>query len=168
MPKWLSRLSTRSPYSSSTGHRNAQRSNAATEIVGSAFEVFSPIAMIPTKFAQTLVSTYSLFRSDSHVSEKVVHGVQCTLSAAQVGLCIALLFTNTECDSNSDANICKGLLLTQLLYRGMLIAGWAPSEFSKDPYTDTQIQTKNDPDNNQKDQDEKLEDEEENKHQHAV
>ncbi|KTD75149.1 hypothetical protein [Legionella waltersii] len=166
MPKWTSWITTRSPYSSSTGHRNAQRSNAATEVVGSAFEVFSPIAMIPTKFAQTLVSTYSLFRSDTHVSEKVVHGVQSTIAAAQVGLCIALLFTNTECDSNSDANICKALLLTQLLYRGMLIAGWAPSEFSKDPYLEAQKQVVNNPDRNQSVQDENSEDEE--KHQHSV
>lgn len=125
------------PYTSSTGHRNAQRTNVASEIVGSSLETFTPAGAIPTKLAQTVTSIYSLFRADTHVPEKGVHFLQGCISAAQVGLAITMLFQAAAC-TTTDTDLCKAILLLQLLYRGTLLIGWIPSEFSKDPYAPVQ------------------------------
>ncbi|HAT6979306.1 TPA: hypothetical protein GDD45_12910 [Legionella pneumophila] len=137
--KCLSAISMRAPYSSSAGHRNAQRTNAASEVLGTTLETFDPAASIPTKLAQTLISIYSLFRFDTHVSEKLIHLLQGSIAATQMGLGIALLFTGTECEEYTDADLCKAIFLLQLLYRGTLLVGWAPSEFSKDPYVEPKV-----------------------------
>ncbi|MFJ1269317.1 hypothetical protein ACD661_12185 [Legionella lytica] len=128
-------FNTRGPFSSSTGHRNAQRSNAATEVISSSLEAFTPAAMIPTKLAQVAISTYSFFRSDTHLSEKTMHLLQAGLSAAQMALAITMLFESTQCSSYDSNDLCKAVFLCQLLYRGTLLTGWIPSEFSKDAYT---------------------------------
>lgn len=129
-------ISMRSPYTSSAGHRNSERSNAITEVIGEGLESFSPAAIIPSKLAQTLISAYGLFRSDTYVSEKVIHFTQASLSAAQMGLAITLLFQGAVCD-DVEGNICKAIFLCNLLYKGTLLVGWVPSEVSKDPYTET-------------------------------
>ncbi|AOW51798.1 TPA: hypothetical protein ACT9LC_000270 [Legionella pneumophila] len=137
--KYLSAISMRAPYASTPGHRNAQRANAGSEVLGTTLETFDPAASIPTKLAQTLISIYSLFRFDTHVSEKLIHLLQGSIAATQMGLGIALLFTGTECEEYTDADLCKAIFLLQLLYRGTLLAGWAPSEFSKDPYAEPKV-----------------------------
>lgn len=134
MPGWFERYGLRTPYSSSAGHRNAERVNAGAEVIASTLEAFSPSAMIPGKFAQIFISGYSFFRSDTHTSEKIMHAVQGLISMTQVGLSIALLFNGSVCTTDNQPDICKALFLMQLLYRGTLLASWAPSEFSKDPY----------------------------------
>ncbi|WP_133137601.1 hypothetical protein [Legionella rowbothamii] len=128
-------FNTRAPFSSSTGHRNAQRSNAATEVISSSLEAFTPAAMIPTKLAQVAISTYSFFRSDTHLSEKTMHLLQAGISAAQMALAITMLFESAQCSSYDSNDLCKAVFLCQLLYRGTLLTGWIPSEFSKDVYT---------------------------------
>ncbi|EHL32350.1 hypothetical protein [Legionella drancourtii] len=128
-------ISARAPFGSSTGHRNAQRSNAATEVISSSLETFTPAAMIPTKLAQVAISTYSFFRSDTHISEKAMHLLQAGISAAQMGLAITMLFESAQCSSYDSNDLCKAVFLCQLLYRGTLLTGWIPSEFSKDTYT---------------------------------
>lgn len=142
--KCLSGMAMRTPYSSSTGHRNAERSSAASEVLGTTLEAFNPAASIPTKLAQTLISFYSLFRSDTHIPEKLIHILQASIAASQMGLSIALLFTGTECEEFTDADLCKAIFLLQLLYRGTLLVGWAPSEFSKDSYVDPQAKMSED------------------------
>lgn len=137
--KCLSTISMRAPYASTPGHRNAQRANAGSEVLGTTLETFDPAASIPTKLAQTLISIYSLFRFDTHVSEKLIHLLQGSIAATQMGLGIALLFTGTECEEYTDADLCKAIFLLQLLYRGTLLVGWAPSEFSKDPYAEPKV-----------------------------
>lgn len=47
--------------------------------------------------------------------------------------------TGTECEEYTDADLCKAIFLLQLLYRGTLLVGWAPSEFSKDPYVEPKV-----------------------------
>ncbi|WP_019215756.1 hypothetical protein [Legionella tunisiensis] len=128
-------IAMRAPYTSTAGHRNAQRSNAVTQIVGQGLESFSPAAIIPSKFAQSLISFYALFRHDTHVSEKLVHTIQLLLAGAHTGLAIALLFQEGDCN-DLTSNICKAVSLCELLYQGTLIVGWAPSELSKDPPPD--------------------------------
>lgn len=125
-------IAMRAPYTSSTGHRNAQRTNAVTQIAGQGLESLSSVATIPTKFAQFLISGYALFRHDTHVSEKVIHTIQLLLAGAHTGLAIALLFQEGDCDELTS-NVCKAVSLCELLYQGTLIVGWAPSELSKDP-----------------------------------
>lgn len=131
----VSAIRTRAPFASSTGHRNAERTNAVTEVITASLQEFSPAAIIPTKFAQVAVSAYSFFRTDTYVSEKVMHFLQAGISAAQMGLAITLLFQGTQCAAFDSTDLCKSIFLCQLLYRGTLLVGWVPSEFSKDPYT---------------------------------
>lgn len=121
------------PYRSSTGHRNAQRVNAGTEIISASLAEFTPAAIIPTKIAQILTSSYSFFRADTQGSEKTIHFLQACISGAQVGLAIALLFKSERC-SATETDLCKAIFLTQLVYKGILLAGWLPSEFTKAPY----------------------------------
>lgn len=129
----LSTISMR-PYTSTTGHRNAQRGNAVAEVLGDGLEAFSPSLIIPKVLAQTLISGYSIFRQDTYASEKAIHIIQGSLAATQLGLAITLLFNSAQCVV-SDSTICQAVFLTQLLYKGTLLVGWVPSEFSKDPYT---------------------------------
>jgi hypothetical protein len=128
----LSALSMR-PYRSSTGHRNAQRINAGSEIISTSLSQFTPAAVIPTKIAQVLTSTYSLFRTDTNVPEKVIHFLEAGISATQVGLAITLLFQSQNCKA-TEGSICQAIFLTELLYSGILLTGWIPSEFVKDPF----------------------------------
>lgn len=124
-----------STFASTTGQRNTQRAMAATEIAGTTLSTITPIAALPTKVAQTCLSVYSLFRTDLKFGEKVVQVLQGSIAAAQIGLAITMLFTAQSC-STDDSDLCKGVLLTQLLYNGVMLTGWIPSEFSKEPYTE--------------------------------
>ncbi|CEK10091.1 hypothetical protein [Legionella hackeliae] len=126
-------LSMKAPYTSSSGHRNAQRSNAVAEVVGEGLQMFNPVAVVPSKFAQSLISAYGLFRSDTHVTEKVIHFLQASISAAQLGLVITLYFQSGVCDADLEGDICKAIFLCELLYKGTLLVGWVPSEMSQDP-----------------------------------
>ncbi|KGP63590.1 hypothetical protein EP47_06425 [Legionella norrlandica] len=121
-------------FSSSTPHRNAQRANVGADIIGTVLETFDPAAAIPTNLAQTLISFYSVFRFDTHASEKLVHLLQGSMAGAQMGLRIALLFNGVQCEAYTDDNLCTAIFLLSLLYKGTLLASWGPSEFSKDPY----------------------------------
>lgn len=130
----LSAISMRSPFASSQGHRNAERGNAFVEVVGGNLGASFTPALIATKFAQTGISFYSIFRSDTHVHEKMLHLVQGGISAAQLGLLITLYFNGTNCSTHVNNDICKALTLCFYLYNGALGLGWGPSELSKDPY----------------------------------
>ncbi len=57
------------------------------------------------------------------------------LAASQLALGITLLFNSATCVA-STTSLCQAVFLTQLLYKGTLMVGWLPSEFSKDPYVD--------------------------------
>lgn len=138
MPQWLTDCLgaiSMNPYASSTGHRNAERINAGTEVIGSSLEAFSPAGTIPTKLAQSITSFYSLFRADTVFPEKAIHLLQLGISGAELGLAITLLFNGSTC-TTMNTDLCKAIFLLKLLYRGTLLAGWIPSEFSKQPYVD--------------------------------
>ena len=123
----------RAPFTSSTGHRNAERANAIASITGSALQTFSPTLIVPQTLAQTLVSIYSTFRPDTHTHEKVAHLIQASLALIQLIMAITLIYgSNEECEEQTD--LCKSLKLMQLMYKGTLIVAWALSESSKDPY----------------------------------
>lgn len=120
-------------FASTTAHRNTQRTLAVTEIAGGALESLNPIIVIPQKVTQTCLSIYSLFRQDVKLSEKAIHGLQGAIAAVQVGLAITLFFDSDTCENESEV-LCKAAFLCQLVYKGVLLTGWAPSEVSKEPY----------------------------------
>ncbi len=134
-----SKISFPTTFSSTTGQRNTQRAMAAAEITGTTLATFTPVAVIPTKVAQTCLSIYSLFRTDLKADEKAVQVLQGSIAAAQLGLAITMLFTAQACATDTTG-LCEGVLLTQLLYNGVMLTGWIPSEFSKEPYTAPEAQ----------------------------
>ncbi|MDI9818980.1 MULTISPECIES: hypothetical protein [unclassified Legionella] len=125
-------VSIKAPYTSSSGHRNAQRSNAVAEVVGEGVESFNPAALIPSKFAQSLISLHGVFRSDTHASEKGIHCLQFSIAAAHTGLLIASLFLRSGACDDLNKELCMAIFLMNLLYKGTLLVGWIPSEMSKD------------------------------------
>lgn len=124
------------PYTSSQGHRNAQRANAVTSILGTTLQTFSPSLIIPQAFTSVLISAASIFSAGTYWSEKVIHFIQCGLAAAELGLAIKLLFDSGVCTSNDISSICKAVELTRLLFGAVLSLSIAVGESSKDPYVD--------------------------------
>jgi len=118
-------------HESSKNNRDAQRANAAAEVMTAGLKAINPVVAIPTKFAQMINSGFLLFRERPKVHEKIAHGVQCALAFSQICILTAMLFEEEKCETNSP-NLCKSLLLTDLFYQGILILGWAPAEFFKD------------------------------------
>ncbi|GGI92577.1 hypothetical protein [Legionella impletisoli] len=120
-------------YTSSKTHRNTERSNAFTEIMSLSLKELNPAAVLPCKFAQSLVSGYALCRKDTHFTEKFIHALQLILAGTQAMLAVRMLFTGEEC-SALESSICKWSLTLSLLYQGTLLTGWLPGELSKDPF----------------------------------
>ncbi len=120
------------PYTSSSAHRNAERLNVGVELVDTSINLLAPAAEIPIKLAQTCVSAFSIFRAELYPSERIIHVLQGSIAATQMGLAITLLFNGVSCVPDSNIALCKAIMLCQLLYRGTLLVGWVPSEFSKE------------------------------------
>ncbi|QRN02444.1 hypothetical protein GH742_00320 [Legionella sp. MW5194] len=126
-------------YSSSSGHRHTQRVQAVTEILGSGLQNLDVKAVIPAKFAQILIALFSMFRTDTHGSEKGVQFLQFALAATQLGLIIALFAEDNTCEDENNA-LCKSKLLVDLFFEGLLAFSFALAEASKDE-TSTPSQT---------------------------
>lgn len=118
---------------STTGHRNAQRGNGISELVNVTFSSFNPIAVIPGKLAQTGISFFSMTRRETKSSERFIHVLQGSISLIQMILAMILYLDGNEC-SDTTHQLCKAVILCDLLYRGTLIVGWAPGECSKESY----------------------------------
>lgn len=105
-------FSTKAP-TSSQAQLNTQITNGAIQVTGQVAQgvagSLNPWAVIPTAFAQTLISGYSIFRSDTHLHEKLVQILQTLLSSAETGLAIALLFQHETCNSELTSDICTAL-----------------------------------------------------------
>ena len=78
-----------SPWTSSTGSRNGERANLVALGLG---ELFEPYTTIPAKFSQSIISGFTMFRSDVHNSERILHLIQALLAGAELGVAITLLF----------------------------------------------------------------------------
>ncbi|WED44312.1 hypothetical protein [Legionella cardiaca] len=126
-------LSMQAPYNSSSSHRNAQRGNAMAEVVGEGLEMFNPVAVVPSRVAQVLISGYQFFRLDIQGCERAAHLLQAAISATHMGLVITLFFQSGECDAALAGDLCKAIFLCNLLYKGTLLVGWAPSEMYQEP-----------------------------------
>ncbi|RUR17720.1 hypothetical protein ELY21_10425 [Legionella sp. km535] len=136
MPQWLTDClgaMTMNPYTSTTGHRNAERVNAGTQLISYTFQK-QPYAVIATKLGQCITSFYSLFRADTKIPEKIIHLVQFAIAGAELGIQTALLFNEITCGLSSHQDLCMAALYLEVLYDGTLGASWLPSEFSKQPY----------------------------------
>ena len=120
---------------SSKHHRNAERTNATAEIAGSALKSITPSAAIPAKIAQGFTSTYCVFNKLLKPHERVMHGFRATLAFAETGLLIAMLFKDEQCQTIKP-QMCKALLMLELVYQGLLLVSWVPSEFFKSPNMD--------------------------------
>ncbi|CAM2885720.1 Uncharacterised protein [Legionella steigerwaltii] len=127
----LANLQARVP-TSSAAHRNTQRGNAGLAVtqltVQAGMQITnttSPIPLIPIAFAQTLNSGYAVVRSDTHLNEKFIQGLQAIFSAVILGLAISLVF-------NDDQIVKQVMYLIQLLYSALFLVTWGGSEVSKD------------------------------------
>lgn len=120
-------------FASTPAQRNTQRTIAVTEIAGSALESLNPVLVIPQKITQTCLSLYTVFRRDVKHSERGVQLLQGSIAAAQLGLAITLFFNSNTCEDETEI-LCKAALFCQLVYKGVLLTGWVPSEVSKEPH----------------------------------
>lgn len=118
-------------YSSTSGHRHTQRVQAVTEILGAGLQNLDVKAVIPAKFAQILIALFSMFRTDTHGSEKGVQFLQFALAATQLSLIIALFAQDNTCDDENNA-LCKSKLLVDLFFEGLLAFSFALAEASKE------------------------------------
>lgn len=122
---------TQNLFGSSSAHRNAQRANAAADVGISTIGENTPGALITGKIGQIGVSAYSLFfRRDVYFSERVFHGIQLGVAAAQVGIEIALMYMDEDCLPAVLA-ICTTRELLKYVYGGVLLFNWVPGEVSK-------------------------------------
>lgn len=121
-------------YSSTTCNRNALRGVGTAEIMGTTLQMADARFLIPQALAQSIISCYTLFRVEPHFGERIIHFMLASIALSQVGILITLLFQRKTCET-TDYDLCLALLLTHLLKRGTYLAGYLPSEYSKDPYT---------------------------------
>lgn len=127
---------------SQTAYKNNQRIN-----VGSAFlstgiiaptnfyavtseNMIEPYLNIPTKIAQISSSMYSVFNKDSSAKEKTINILEAVVAFAQLGLAIGLLFAKQSCEDDINA-FCKVNIILQLLYLGLITAGFAYAELGE-------------------------------------
>lgn len=122
---------------STKSHRNSQRASAMLQVAGGAISTVALSAQIPIKFSQALLSGFSFFNKDLKPQEKFIQGSQWLISTIQVALMIALFLTGKEF-LLACALITRLILLSEMLYQGILLVGWLPAELSKeteDPVT---------------------------------
>ncbi|WP_209025845.1 hypothetical protein [Legionella israelensis] len=148
-------------FSSSSPHRNAERACGATQVIASSVQSLSPATLVPAKFAQSLISFYTIFRNDTHASEKTLHVLQGLIALTQLGLVVTLLFQDLDCNEE-EGFICTAAFLMDLLYAGTLATGWVPSEFSKDPYLTPEAKHRGEMAEKSQDEDEDETEEEDN------
>ena len=119
-------------YRSSKPHRDASRLNASAEIAASALKAIAPAAMIPAKITQAFNSGYCFFKPQVKTSERFMHATKCLLATAQIALLVTMLYKDDTCPTIKNA-LCKSTLLCELMYQGLLLVSWAPSELFKEP-----------------------------------
>ncbi len=109
----------------------SQRYNIATELVSDTFADLSPNALIPGKIGQLALSLQSVASKDSHLHEKLIHGLQISINSLQIGLSMYLFLSGNESYNDMENILCRALFLSQLCYRRLMIPGWLSSEYKK-------------------------------------
>ncbi len=121
------------PYQSSVSQRNAQRASGITQVVASSIQLLAPPAAIPAKFAQFIIASYTIFREDTHLSEKGLLFLQAMVALTQLGLSITVLFQDKDCYNEDKSNrLCTTIFLFDMVYAGLLSAIWSMSELAKE------------------------------------
>lgn len=112
-------------------HRNAERINAASELAGCALKTINQIAELPCKVAQMITSGYFLFSPSLKPHERALQLIKALLSAAQSIFLCYIWFDNDRC-SHTNSDVCKTLLVLDLIYQGVLACSWGGAELFKD------------------------------------
>lgn len=116
---------------SSKEHRDAQRINAAIEVVASSGMYFSPAAALPPKISQVMVGGYSFFKSGLKRHERIIEGLQSLVAIVHATALAGLVIDQNDCNDKSGT-YCQIALIAQLTYEGILLASWALSEKEKE------------------------------------
>jgi hypothetical protein len=137
-------------WSSTTGSRNTLRGALTAQAV-TTVDSSNLYLYLPAKFSQFVLHGYAFTRPELHLSERIIHGMQCGLAGAVVGISIANFIEGGDCsvDFTMLSSLCQAAYISDLLYTGLLVAAEAVSEASKDPYDDgseiNQNENENDP-----------------------
>ena len=123
---------------SSKPHRNAERINAIAEVTGCALKSINPVAELPIKVTQTINSGYHLFAPKMKPHERGLQLLKALIALSESCLLTALLFTGEDC-GKTESDLCKTILVLNLIYQGVLAVGWGPSELFKEECHSTNI-----------------------------
>lgn len=116
---------------STSVHRNAQRMNAITEVASSGVGALSPAAELPLIVAQAIMSFGSaIFSQGMKRPERIIQIFQGMLSALRMGLTIAMIIEDEDCDTH-EIPLCKAALITYLLFVGVLTVSATLAESTK-------------------------------------
>lgn len=121
---------------STKAHRNTMRATGMTEILSSSIAGFSFPVQIPIKFSQSLLLGFSLFNQNLKTHEQWIQLSQLLLSSIQTAILIGLFLGGKEVVLASTL-IMRVFTLCDMLNKGILLTGWAPSELSKEEMTDS-------------------------------
>ncbi len=116
---------------STKSHRNTMRAAGMTEIINNGISAVSFAAQIPIKFSQSLLLGFSLFSQKLKPHEQFIQGIQFLISSLQTAIIISFFLAGKEILLVS-ALITRVLTLFDMLNKGILLIGWAPSELSKE------------------------------------
>lgn len=116
---------------STKAHRLSERALAGAEVVATASSLFDATAAIPARFSQVIVSGCSMFNRNLKTNERLMHGLQCFISASNVALLTMQSLSNDNCCSDVST-LCQLHLFSQLAYQGTLIASWTLAELKKE------------------------------------
>lgn len=120
-------------FLSTKPNRNIQRANAATEIAGDVLSLATPATLIPVKIAQGFASIGAIFQKDAKPYERAIHGIQALIATAQIAMLIYAIHANEQCE-NKEISFCKAMLILDVMYKGILLAGFGSAEIVKEPY----------------------------------
>ncbi len=123
---------------STKAHRNTMRATGMTEILNSSIATFSFPVQIPIKFSQSLLLGFSLFSQNLKTHEQLIQLSQLLLSSIQTAILIGLFLGGKEIVLASTL-IMRVFTLCDMLNKGILLTGWAPSELSKEELIDQPI-----------------------------
>ena len=124
--------------SSTSMHRNTQRSAAFAEVASAAVSSVATEAAMPFQFAQAMLSIGSgIFSKTLKTPERIVQFTQGGASLLRFGLSVVLYCANDPCNPSALSNICRALVIANQVYSATLIVAGTIAESSKEPYPGT-------------------------------
>jgi|GEM_PF-4039730 len=114
----------------SSTHADAQQGSLLLQIVSDGTSKL-PALSIPIKFAQALISGYSIFCPRASTPERIIHSFQATFATIELILASIAVLQEETCDEELVSNLCLWLLIITNLYRGILLVSSAANEVNK-------------------------------------